>query len=114
MTDFNVTGRLAQFGRGGIMEDVSNRLMRDFATCLSSRLAEGPPAADAATPSGAEVTAGNAAPDAVAAAVPTGSSPPPSVTPPPAATPPAAAPVKGFSRFFSVLWERIKRLFRRS
>ena len=42
VTDFNITGRLAQFGRGGIMEDVSNRLMRDFATCLSTRLVDAP------------------------------------------------------------------------
>jgi carbon monoxide dehydrogenase subunit G len=103
VTDFNITGRLAQFGRGGIMEDVSNRLMRDFATCLSTRLGEGPPAAAPAAPSGAEVTAGDAAPEEVAAAA---STPPP----PPV---PAPAPVKGFSLFFSVLWERIKRLFPR-
>jgi uncharacterized protein len=96
VTDFNISGRLAQFGRGGIMEDVSNRLMREFATCLSSRLGEAP---EPTAPTGAEVTAGDAAPEAVAAA---------STPPPPA---PAAAPVKGFSLFFSVLWERIKRLF---
>ena len=108
VTDFNITGRLAQFGRGGIMEDVSNRLLREFATCLSSRLAT-PSAPEPEVPSGAEVTAGAAPPEAVAAA------PPPSPsTPPPAATPPAAAPVKGLSLFFSVLWERIKRLFKRS
>jgi carbon monoxide dehydrogenase subunit G len=100
VTDFNITGRLAQFGRGGIMEDVSNRLLRDFATCLATRLGE-PAAEEPAAPSGAEVTAGDAPPEAVAAA----STPPP---PPPAAP---AAPVKGFSLFFSVLWERIKRLF---
>jgi carbon monoxide dehydrogenase subunit G len=103
VTDFNITGRLAQFGRGGIMEDVSNRLMRDFATCLSTRLGEGPPAAAPAAPSGAEVTAGDAAPEQVAAAA---STPPPSPAP-------APAPVKGFSLFFSVLWERIKRIFSR-
>jgi carbon monoxide dehydrogenase subunit G len=102
VTDFNITGRLAQFGRGGIMEDVSNRLMREFATCLSSRLGEPAAAPAPEAPSGAEVTAGDAPPEAVAAAA---SAPPP---PPPA---PAAAPVKGFSLFFSVLWERIKRLF---
>jgi carbon monoxide dehydrogenase subunit G len=103
VTDFTISGRLAQFGRAGIMEDVSNRLMRDFATCLSSRLGEAPaPTA----PSGAEVTAGEAAPEAVAAAAPPASAPPP----PPQ---PAAAPVKGFSLFFSVLWERIRRLFGR-
>lgn len=88
VTDFNITGRLAQFGRGGIMEDVSNRLMRDFATCLSSRLGE--PAA-AAAPAGGEETGAPTAPAA--------------------SPPPAAAPVKGISLFFSVLWERIRRLF---
>ena len=111
VTDFTITGRLAQFGRGGMMEDVSNRLLRDFATCLSSRLAEGPaPAAE--VPSGAEVTAGDAAPEEVAAAAqaPT-STPPPAATPPPTA--PAAQPLKGGSLFLSVLWERIKRLFTR-
>jgi hypothetical protein len=106
VTDFNITGRLAQFGRGGIMEDVSNRLMRDFATCLSSRLGEAP---EPVAPSGAEVTAGDAPPEAVAAAAP--STPPPAPAAPP--PPPAAAPVKGFSLVFSVLWERIKRLFKR-
>jgi uncharacterized protein len=111
-TDFTITGRLAQFGRGGIMEDVSNRLMREFATCLSSRLGEAP-AAETAVPSGAEVTAGDAAPEAVAAAAASPSTPPPPATPPPAATPPAAAPVKGFSLFLSALWERIRRLFGR-
>ena len=111
VTDFTITGRLAQFGRGGMMEDVSNRLLRDFATCLSSRLAEGPaPAAE--VPSGAEVTAGDAAPEEVAAAAQAPpSTPPPAATPPPTA--PAAQPPKGGSLFLSVLWERIKRLFRR-
>jgi uncharacterized protein len=110
-TDFSITGRLAQFGRGGIMEDVSNRLLHDFATCLSTRLAEsGAPVA--AVPSGAEIAAGEAAPEEVAAAATTpASTPPPVATPPPTA--PAAQPVKGGSLFLSVLWERIKRLFRR-
>ena len=102
VTDFNITGRLAQFGRGGMMQDVSNRLLRDFAACLSTRLAE--PSKHEA-PSGAEVAAGEAAPEEVAAAAPS--------TPPPSAPPPAAEPLKGGSLFFSVLWERIKGLFRR-
>lgn len=84
VTDFTITGRLAQFGRGGIMEDVSNRLMRDFATCLSTRLGE--PVATTEAPSAAAQTP---------------------VEPPP----PPAAPVKGFSLFVSVVWERVKRLF---
>jgi carbon monoxide dehydrogenase subunit G len=114
VTDFTITGRLARFGRGGMMEDISNRLMRDFATCLSSRLAEAPTA-----PSGAEVAKGEAAPEAVAAADPqegadsetAHSAAPP---PPPPAQPAAAKPVGGIGLFFSVLWERIRRRFGRS
>jgi carbon monoxide dehydrogenase subunit G len=84
-TDFTITGRLARFGRGGMIEDVSNRLLRDFAGCLQ-RTIEGPAlaeATDAVTPEG---------------------------EPP---LPPPAEPVKGLSLFFSVLWERIRRLFGR-
>jgi carbon monoxide dehydrogenase subunit G len=118
-TDFTITGRLARFGRGGMIEDISNRLMRDFATCLQSRIGAGEAAPVA--PSGAEVAAGDAPPEAVAAA----SGEPAPATPadagvstgPPvtrAAEQVAAPPVKGFSLFFSVLWERIKRLFGRA
>ena len=55
-TDFSITGRLAGFGRGGMMQDISNRLLRDFSTCLQSRLAEVPTA-----PTGEEVARGEAA-----------------------------------------------------
>jgi uncharacterized protein len=49
VTDFTITGRLARFGRGGMIEDISKRLMRDFANCLQSTLgAEPAPAAAAA------------------------------------------------------------------
>ncbi|HEX2102284.1 MAG TPA: SRPBCC family protein, partial [Solirubrobacteraceae bacterium] len=34
VTDFHITGRLARFGRSGMIEDISRRLMRDFADCL--------------------------------------------------------------------------------
>ena len=37
-TDFTITGRLARFGRGGMIEDISNRLLRDFAACLQANL----------------------------------------------------------------------------
>ncbi|MDQ3769499.1 MAG: SRPBCC family protein, partial [Actinomycetota bacterium] len=37
-TDYTITGRLARFGRGGMIEDVSKRLLRDFATCLQETL----------------------------------------------------------------------------
>ena len=56
MTDFTITGRLASFGRGGMMKDISNRLLRDFATCLQQRLAAEP--AGALTPDEAAASAG--------------------------------------------------------
>jgi carbon monoxide dehydrogenase subunit G len=112
MTDFTITGRLARFGRGGMIEDISNRMLRDFATCLQTRLSEGgaAPAAPAADgPAEAPPAAGGAeasAGDAPAAAPSKAAAPPP---PPPA----PAAPVKGFSLVASVLWERVKRFFAR-
>jgi uncharacterized protein len=46
VTDFTITGRLARFGRGGMIEDISKRLMRDFAQCLESTLGAEPAAAE--------------------------------------------------------------------
>jgi uncharacterized protein len=98
-TDLTITGRLARFGRGGMMQDISNRLLRDFATCIQERI-EAPPAAEPNVI------------DAIAAATPEGA----------AAAPPAAGgaaasttakPVGGFSLFFRALLDRIRRLFRR-
>jgi carbon monoxide dehydrogenase subunit G len=130
VTDFSITGRLARFGRGGMIEDISNRLLRDFATCLATRLGEGAPTA----PTGAEVTAGDAPPEAVVAAAPEAATVPdiaaasagaPVAAGPPPATaaaggpprtvspPPPNEPLKAGSLFWSVLWERIRRLFRR-
>ncbi len=106
VTDFTITGRLARFGRGGMIEDISNRLMRDFSSCLQSRIAATP------APSGAEVTTGAEAPEAVAAAADPQRTPPPAPAPPP--PPPAPAkPISGFSLFFGALWDRIGRLFGR-
>jgi carbon monoxide dehydrogenase subunit G len=53
-TDLSVTGKPAQFGRG-VMADVSNKLLGQFAECLSRKLAAGgAPAGDApAGPAGA-------------------------------------------------------------
>jgi hypothetical protein len=98
-TDFTITGRLARFGRGGMIEDISNRLMKDFADCLRERI-EAPPAAEPGVV------------DAVLAATPEGA----------AAAPPAAGgaaastttkPIGGFSLFFRALIDRLRRLFSR-
>ncbi len=45
-TDYHITGRLARFGRGGMIEDISNRLLREFASCLQSSLADQPATAE--------------------------------------------------------------------
>jgi carbon monoxide dehydrogenase subunit G len=127
ITDFTITGRLARFGRGGMIEDISKRMMRDFSQCLQATLtsepapaapAEAPAAAAPATPAtpatpaeeadAAVASAGGAAAEASAA---TEAAPAPPA--PARAAPPPAKPIKGFSLLLSVLWERIKRLFGR-
>jgi carbon monoxide dehydrogenase subunit G len=82
-TDFTITGRLARFGRGGMIQDVSNRLLRDFSDCLQKTIE-----ASEATPA----------------------APGPSPAAPPA---PRAKPVGGVSLFFRALLDRIRRAFRR-
>ena len=57
VTDFTITGRLARFGRGGMIKDISNRLLREFADCLQRDIESGGapvsavPAAPAPSPS---------------------------------------------------------------
>jgi carbon monoxide dehydrogenase subunit G len=112
VTDFSITGRLASFGRGGMIKDVSNRLLRDFASCLQSRLEAAPAAAGPAAGGDGAMTAEEAAASAGAAEqVDPASAPAPAPAQPP---PPAAGPPgKGLSLLFRVLWDRIKALFRR-
>jgi carbon monoxide dehydrogenase subunit G len=98
-TNFTITGRLARFGRGGMIQDISNRLMKDFADCLRQRI-EAPPAAEPSLI------------DAVLAATPEGAA----MAPPAAGTrrsPTTNRPVGGASLFLRVLVDRLRRLFRR-
>ena len=92
-TDMRVTGPAAQFGRG-VMQDVSAKLMRQFADCLAQRITGGPeepaaeeaaPAEAAAEPAAAGATPGNGA--AAATAPPSGA--------PGATTPPSGAAAAG-------------------
>jgi carbon monoxide dehydrogenase subunit G len=59
VTDMRVTGPAAQFGRG-VMQDVSAKLMRQFAECLASEMS-GPPEGNGVPPA-AEAPAEEAAP----------------------------------------------------
>ena len=134
-TDFTITGRLARFGRGGMIEDISNRLLRDFAECLQRNLegegvaasgetgetgetatgeaASGPPSAGeqpapAAEPAPVERPAPGG-PEASGAGTPSSEAKP---TPAPPRTRPTAQPAKpvsGISLFFSALADRIRR-----
>jgi len=112
-TDFTITGRLARFGRGGMMQDISNRLLRDFANCLREDLEAGaagaappPPAAQESVPASSEAVAESAP-------APTAGRPPTASAASARSTPAPAKPVEGFSLFLSVLLERLKRLFGR-
>ena len=107
ITDFTITGRLARFGRGGMIEDISRRMMRDFSQCLQATLTsepapEAPPPREApragpaveapAEAEAAVASAGGAAAEASAAQAPPPAPPPP---PRPAVQPQAAKPVHG-------------------
>ena len=52
VTDLNITGKPAQFGRG-VMVDVGNKLIGQFADCLAGKLSEGSGAPPAAPPAAA-------------------------------------------------------------
>jgi uncharacterized protein len=128
-TDFNVAGRIANFGRG-VMEDVSRRLVGQMAQCIKSNLeseaAEAAPAPAAAAepvvatePGSPGASAGEAPAPAPAAGEAPGQpaarpyAPPPAAAAGPARTAPSAAPVNALSLFFAVIWSRIKALFGR-
>jgi carbon monoxide dehydrogenase subunit G len=90
-TRVDVTGRVAQFGRG-IMQDVANRMIKDFATCLERKVSERGQAAGA--PTAPDAASEASAPAGPATTAPTGiartSSPAPAPPPPPAQPQPAS------------------------
>lgn len=49
-TDLNITGKAAQFGRGGVISDVSDKLLGQFVTCLEQRLTADPAVTGPAAP----------------------------------------------------------------
>ena len=86
VTDYNVAGRVAQFGRG-VMEDVSRRIVNDMAACIKANVEAGEPASGGG---------------AVAGASGDPPSPPQQVT---------AKPVNALGLFFQVVWTGIRRAF---
>jgi carbon monoxide dehydrogenase subunit G len=106
-TDFTITGRLARFGRGGMIEDVSRRLLRDFASCLQETIGAAQPGAAPEAAPAAAAPAGEPG-----AATPPGAPAPPPVSPPPRPAAPAK-PLNGLQLVLGVLMDRLKRLFGR-
>jgi carbon monoxide dehydrogenase subunit G len=93
VTDLAITGKLGRFGRTGMLEDISNRLLEDFAVCLQQSLAAQPAAATRAIASGPS--------DAPAPEDLTGG-----IDSTPVVTPAATAPVRGLRLVLSVALDR--------
>ena len=95
VTDLNVTGKPAQFGRG-VMQDVSDKLLGQFVDCLQNKVGGSGAASDEeAASADAAPAAGGAAASAAGAASPTGSSSDPagsSAVADPGPTPDPSAP----------------------
>jgi carbon monoxide dehydrogenase subunit G len=98
VTEYNVAGRVAQFGRG-VMEDVSRRLVGEMAACIATNIE----AEEPHSPS----TAGATSVDGPGAATPSTSASAP------ARAQATAKPVNAFGLLFSVLWARLRGLFGR-
>jgi uncharacterized protein len=90
-TDYRITGRLARFGRGGMIEDISERLLREFAQRLQASL-EGSGGEEAAEDAPAEATAEDAPAEATANEPPPSPAPPAPEAPAPPAPPSPAPP----------------------
>jgi uncharacterized protein len=97
-TDYHITGRLARFGRGGMIEDISARLLKEFANRLQSSLVGGPGG-------GAEAAAEQASPRADGEQP---SSPEDASPPPPPSRPAPSEPLQAHQVVGSVLLDRIR------
>lgn len=74
--DLNLAGPLAQFGRSGLIQEISNKLTAEFVACLEGKLTEGPGGPEQDRPV-------------------------------------RSREIKAGRLFFSVVWGRLKRFFRR-
>jgi carbon monoxide dehydrogenase subunit G len=96
--DFALTGRLAQFSRGGIVQDLASRLTADFARNLETALkVKNSPQAAEVTPAGA------------AGAAPPGMQPRPGS---PSVGASATKPLNAGALLVAVIWTRIRAMLR--
>jgi carbon monoxide dehydrogenase subunit G len=103
-TDYRITGRLARFGRGGMIEDIANKLLRQFAGSLQELVSDGGASEPAPAPAVAVSSNGGGPAE----------EPDPSEDSAIAGAAPVAAPVdsaelNGLALVGSVVLERIKR-----
>ena len=104
VSDVQLTGRVASFGRGGAINDVATRLFGEFADCLRATLeAEGAPAAEAPA-------AGASAVETPAATVTPGAAPI-HTNPAPAAPPQASRHIDAGSLAGTVVMGRLRAFF---
>jgi uncharacterized protein len=89
VTDYHITGRLARFGRGGMIEDISERLLKQFAQSLQDSLTGDGDAAEPVAPA-EEAAAAETGPSEEAKAPAETAAPEP---PRPAPEPKAAEPL---------------------
>lgn len=101
VTEYSITGRLASFGRGGMIQDISNRLLGDFSRCLQAQLATAAPEPEP------NVEAAAAPPADAPGATSTGGGPPPAAASPVPAPPPVSEPINGLSLVLGVLRNRL-------
>ena len=123
-TDYHITGRLARFGRGGMIEDISERLLREFASRLQASLggpteaiteewsrteqAPQPTEAEQGTEAEQASEAEQAAEEPAAAEAPHALEAPQPV-PPPAPSGSELEPIQGLSLVGSVMANRVRR-----
>jgi hypothetical protein len=103
---YTITGALAQFSRGGIMNDVAQRLTQAFSENLKTQLQD----AQALPPSGVSADSSLATKlelddTGVGLSVPTAAEAQPT-------QPKMTAPLDVGNLFWAALWGRIKRIFR--
>lgn len=122
VSDFTITGRLARFGRGGMIQDVSNRLLADFAACLRTNLESAETertsaASGHAAPAPSVASSPAPSPSEAASALPSPPAPPSAPAPPPSGastkrplTPTSAKPIGGLRLLLRVLGDRLRRL----
>jgi uncharacterized protein len=100
-TALTITGAAAQYARGGMIQDISSRLTKEFATCLQANLqTAGAASSGAAAPAATQAAGGTQ-----------GAAPAPAAAPPQPVQ--AAKPVGGVRLALWAAWRSVVRFFKK-